>query len=152
MKLGKSAAVVTISASVVAGAFAARAALAWQTGNVIIGIVKQVYDGDGLWLDDGDGDPKTFLEVRLFGINAPEWNHLGGQEAKKFLGGRIKGQRVRCTVQGIDRYNRPLGVCLDDSGRDLSCAVAWAGHAVVTNARYARCDRTKLPPPSPAPF
>jgi len=126
---------------------------AWKAGDLIPGTVKQIYDGDGLWLEDGDGNPNTFLQIRLFGINAPEWNHFGGKEAKEFLVGRIKGQHVRCTVRDIDRkYSRPVSICLDDAGNDLSCAIVWAGHAVVTNAKYVPCDRSKLPPPGPAPF
>ena len=110
-------------------------------GGVIAVIVLQVYDGDGVWLDDGDGDPKTLRDVRLFGINAPEWNRPGGQEAKTFLARLIKGRLVRCQVKLIDeRYHRPIAVCLSPEGRDLACAIAWAGHATVTDAAYERCD------------
>lgn len=128
-----------------------------QVGSVIAGPVLQVYDGDGVWLDDGDGNPKTLRDVRLFGINAPEWNRPGGQEAKIFLAHMIKGRVVQCRVKLIDqKYHRPIAVCLDQTGRDLSCAVAWAGHAIVTDAAYEPCDRVRIllrsAKPTPAPF
>lgn len=102
---------------------------ALTTGNVINGMVENVHDGDGLWLGNGDGNPKNDLAVRLFGIDAPEWNRKDGQEAKKFLAQRIRGQHVRCIVQLIDKHRRPVSICVDDAGKDLSCAIAWAGHA-----------------------
>lgn len=148
-----------LGAAIIIGAatLSAEAARLPPIGSVVTGIVLQVYDGDGVWLDDGDGDPKTLRDVRLFGIDAPEWNRPGGQQAKTFLASMIKGRLVRCQVKLIDdRYRRPIAVCLSPEGRDLACAIAWAGHATVTDAAYARCDRVKIllrnASPEPPPF
>jgi endonuclease YncB( thermonuclease family) len=121
--------------------------------SVITQVVVQVYDGDGLWFEDGDGNPKTLLQVRLFGINAPEYNAPGGSESKQFLRGLIQGQVARCSIEEIDgRHNRPVGICLDRRGKDLACALVWYGHAHATHPKYYPCDRSRLPPPGPPPF
>lgn len=116
-------------------------------------IVAQVYDGDGLWFEDGDGNPKTYLQVRLFGINAPEYNAPGGSEAKQFLRRMVVGQLVRCNIVELDRrYNRPVGVCYDSTGKDIACALVWYNHAEATNQKYFPCDRARQPPQGLPPF
>ncbi|MDZ4741574.1 MAG: hypothetical protein SGJ03_16985 [Alphaproteobacteria bacterium] len=122
-------------------------------GQVVAGQVLQVYDGDGLWFDDGDGNPKTLLQVRLFGINAQEYNSPKGVEAKQFLRARMLGQNARCNIVAIDKaHKRPVGICFNAAGGDVSCMLVWYGHAVATDQKYYPCDRSRLPPPGPPPF
>ena len=124
-----------------------------QEGEIIDGIVSRVLDGDGLMIDG--------TKVRLFGIDAFENDRPRGPEARKFLKKLVEGKHVRCTVKSYDKKNqRPNAICIDDAGKDLSCAVAWHGFAVEwrtkSGGRYSRCDRiTRLqetPPPGLAPF
>jgi micrococcal nuclease len=57
-------------------------------------VVKSVYDGDTITLENGD-------KVRLLGINTPEIDggyrrgEAGGQEAKAWLTQKILGRKVR---------------------------------------------------------
>lgn len=152
MKVMRSAVLAGVCVSAALSSSEATSPTVAQSGEVITGIVAEVYDGDGLWFEDGDGNRNTNLAVRLFGINAPEMKAPGGQAAKKFLSQRIKGRHARCAVQKIDSYHRPVAVCADAAGKDLSCAVVWAGHAVPTEERYYPCDRRRLPPSGPPPF
>jgi endonuclease YncB( thermonuclease family) len=135
------------------GLSSASVAEAPSVGATIHQIVAQVYDGDGLWFEDGDGNPKTYLQVRLFGINAPEYNAPGGSDAKQFLRGKVVGQAVRCNIVELDRrYNRPVGVCFDTAGKDIACALVWYNHAEATHPKYFPCDRSRQPPQGLPPF
>lgn len=89
----------------------------------------QVIDGDGLFVDA--------REIRLFGIDAPEWNqrcHDGqpcGGLAKAYLESLVAGKTIAC--QGIEwirgrRGRRLLARCFVE-GRDLSAEMVRAGWA-----------------------
>jgi len=68
----------------------------------IIGRVVWVYDGDSFLLQDG----QNTLEVRLWGIDAPEYKQPCGREATKFLIGLIKGKYVSVEKVDQDKYGR----------------------------------------------
>lgn len=78
--------------------FAAGNALAWT------GLVVEVIDGDGIKaVRDGRA-----IEIRLNGIDCPEYRQPYGQEARKFLRNQIFARKVRIDATGIDKYNRTL--------------------------------------------
>ena len=93
-------------------------------GQVIVGAVEKVSDGDGIVVQG--------IKIRLYGVDAFESRRPGGADAKAFLKGLIQGKKVACTIQGVDVKddNRPYAICLDEHGKDLSCAVAWRGYAI----------------------
>ena len=98
---------------------------------------------------DGDSLRVAGTEVRLEGLDAPEWDQLCsrrqwkprqyrtyrcGAEAKAALIALIAGRPVTCegVVQpdgGVrDRYNRVLGIC-SAGGVELNAAMVESGHA-----------------------
>jgi endonuclease YncB( thermonuclease family) len=93
------------------------------------GIGKAI-DGDSLTVGD--------KEVRLHGIDAPEFNQTckkGGQdwacgsEAYDRLSRLVTGNEVRCTEIGKDQYGRTLGRCTV-GGVDVNRTMVTTGFAV----------------------
>ena len=66
-------------------------------------IVDRVIDGDSFTMSNEN-------EVRLIGIDAPEWNEPGGDIAKAYLEGLILGKELRFKLgaENKDFYNRLL--------------------------------------------
>ena len=70
---------------------------------------------------DGDSIYVGGVEVRLYGIDAPERDQTCetpegatwdcGAHVRQVLIDRYQGRMARCTVEGLDRYGRTLGVC-----------------------------------------
>ncbi len=68
---------------------------------------------------DGDGIKVRGYNVRLAGLDAPEWNQPAknrfgfwfnhGKRVKRALQRQVGGRRVRVAVEGFDRYGRVLG-------------------------------------------
>ena len=88
----------------------------------------------------GDGDSFTVGEtrVRLFGIDAPEFNQSckrNGQEwacgaaAAEQLSKLVTGKQVRCVSMGTDQHQRMLGRCTVGTV-DVNRAMVASGHAV----------------------
>jgi endonuclease YncB( thermonuclease family) len=121
----------------------------FAAANVIEG-PAQVIDGDSLRIGR--------TEVRLFGVDAPEYSQACfsngaqvacGTMAKDALEGLIGGSTLVCTAQGTDQYGRTVARC-QTSGVDVGNALVasgWAtayrryGHdyvAAETRARAAR--------------
>lgn len=87
-------------------------------------------DGDSLWVGD--------YEVRLKGIDAPEWKQdcrrggepwKCGESAREELVHAIGGGDVTCTISERDVYGRLLGRCTA-RGRDLNSGMVSAGMAI----------------------
>ncbi|WP_084607728.1 thermonuclease family protein [Sphingomonas jaspsi] len=86
-------------------------ALTSATAAPIYGIARAM-DGDSLHVGD--------TEIRLFGIDAPEWDQTCkkggaewacGQEAAKQLSDLVTGRDVRCDPMGRDQHQRTLAQC-----------------------------------------
>ena len=89
------------------------------------GRVIEIRDGDSfVLLHKG-----RTVEVRLFGIDAPEWNQPYGDKARSFL--RRKAYQARVTIQVItwDRYNRAIARVILPSGQNLAHELVRAGMA-----------------------
>lgn len=109
------------------------AALAWglptvAAANAIEG-VAEVIDGDSLRVGD--------TEVRLFGVDAPEFSQTCfsngaqvacGAMAKDALAGLIGGGRLVCAALGTDTYGRTVARC-QTSGVDVGAALVASGWA-----------------------
>ena len=90
-----------------------------------------VIDGDSLRLGD--------VEVRLYGIDAPElaqkcMDKTGrlydcGRKARQFLKRLVRAGTVTCRIGEYDRYDRAVAVCLA-GGRELNQAMVEAGWAI----------------------
>jgi endonuclease YncB( thermonuclease family) len=87
-------------------------------GAIITGSAE-AKDGDSVWLGSG----RVRLEVRLHGIDAPEYDQKckdkGGEEwscgteATRALGSLVNGRQLRCEVTDVDIYGRPIVKCFD---------------------------------------
>ncbi len=87
---------------------------------------------------DGDSLVVAGKEIRLAGIDVPEWDQVctgpdgkdwkPGQHASAWLRSRIEGKTVSCAPQGRDRHRRIIATCYLD-GQDINAHLASAGWA-----------------------
>lgn len=79
---------------------------------------------------DGDSITVDGQEVRLHGIDAPEWSQPcgGGKLAAAWVRKYTQGAPVTCTPRYRDRYGRYVSTCYVD-GHNLNEAVVRAGWA-----------------------
>ncbi|WP_341369055.1 thermonuclease family protein [Yoonia sp. BS5-3] len=89
------------------------------------------YEIAGLaFVTDGDGLRIKNTEIRLFGIDAPEFGHPLGKKAKWALHRLCKGQKIRAEVTGKDSHGRTVAKCFLPDGRDLSSEMVKLGLAL----------------------
>jgi endonuclease YncB( thermonuclease family) len=107
---------------------------------------------------DGDSFRAGDVEVRLHGIDAPEYRQTCrdgggsvacGKLARDALSKLLRGREVRCSIIERDRYGRQVSVCRDgdrDINREMvrqGWAIAYRRHAqaYVSAEREARLAR-----------
>jgi micrococcal nuclease len=105
------------------------------------GRVVGVLDGDSLMvLRDG-----RQVEVRLYGVDAPEGGQAFGSVAKRFLSNLVFEKTVMVEVRDIDRYKRSVAVVTVDRadvGLDMIRAgYAWHYTQYSNDARYAAAEQ-----------
>ena len=93
--------------------------------------VSKILDGDTFTLS---GQSRR---IRVWGPDAPEWNHQGGSAATASLRGLISGKRLRCAIRDIDRYGRLVAQCFLPDGRDIADEMIRSG-AAREYCRYSR--------------
>jgi endonuclease YncB( thermonuclease family) len=122
----------------VAVALAALAAAGWFTQRQPADITGEarVIDGDSLVV--------AGVEIRLYGIDAPEYRQYCfrrgrpwacGIDATRTLRALIASRPVACRGREEDRYGRTVATCAVD-GRDLGAAMVAGGHAVAYGAYH----------------
>lgn len=99
------------------------AVCAWA--ETITGRVVAVSDGDTITVLDGENRE---IKVRLAGIDAPEKDQEGGQEAKQSLSALVVGRVVDVNTSKRDKYGRAVGKVLLD-GQDVNLEQIKHGHA-----------------------
>jgi len=82
------------------------------------------------YIVDGDTLVIQKIQIRLFGIDAPEMNHPYGIKAKWALVSLCKGQTVRAEFTEEDAYGRTVALCSLSDGRDLSAEMVKLGLAI----------------------
>ena len=87
------------------------------------GFIERVVDGDSLHLH---GQP---VQIRLWGLDAPEWDTPAGPAATAALTRLALGKHPVCDDMGRDRYQRILGRCYLPDGRALTAAMIETGTA-----------------------
>jgi endonuclease YncB( thermonuclease family) len=126
-----------------AAALAGLAAAGWLAGRQTpqVAGVARIIDGDSLEV--------AGVEIRLYGIDAPEYRQYCfrrgrpwacGVEATRALRAMIANRPVACRAREQDRYGRTVAVC-SVGGVDLGAAMVSAGHAVAYGA-YDAEERT----------
>ena len=93
---------------------------------------NKIYTGKVIWLHDGDSfilkSGGKRLEVRLWGVDAPEKSQAGGREALYFMIKLLKNKDVRVESLTKDPYGRIVAkVYLDDIFVNLK--IIQSGHA-----------------------
>ena len=117
-------------------ALAALAAAGWFARRDAADIVgsAQVIDGDSLTV--------AGVEIRLYGIDAPEYRQqcfrrgrpwACGIDATRTLRALIAARPVACRAREEDRYGRTVATCSVE-GADLGAAMVAGGHAVAYGA------------------
>ncbi len=95
---------------------------------------------------DGDSLRRSDVEIRLYGIDAPEYRqscrdkhgkeYSCGRQAANALRGLVQGREVSCSTSETDRYGRAVALCKAgdlDLNREmvrLGWAVAYTSHSI----------------------
>jgi endonuclease YncB( thermonuclease family) len=120
---------------------------------VVTGTVVRVFDGDSLQLRTG-GDT---VDIRLYGVDAPERNQTDADAARRALSGMILRKRVEVEVIDVDQYGRYVAIVRRDDAL-INEAMLRAGHAwafraylgrLAGDARYCELDCTIIPAKPP---
>jgi endonuclease YncB( thermonuclease family) len=101
-------------------------AFGWQ------GVVVKVIDGDSIQIRHG----KTVKEIRLYGIDAPEYKQPFGNKAKKALRKKILRETVIVEGKKIDRYGRVVAL-VSHKGELINRSLVKSGLAWVSS-KYCR--------------
>lgn len=125
-------------------------AVQWATVGVLLAalVVIQIYHPEWTGIDlgqnpyraiDGDSFKAGATEIRLYGIDAPEYrqscrdsdghDHPCGQLAREALSSLIRNTSITCTTLDRDRYGRQVSVCRDGA-RDINREMVRQGWAV----------------------
>ena len=97
-------------------------------GHIIALELDKVIDGDSLLLKNGE-------QIRLCGINAPEWNQPMGEDAKKYLITHLQKNKPRnlsfqpCSLEKHDKYGRILA-WVEVNGKDIGGELLENGFAL----------------------
>ena len=106
-------------------------------GETLRVLVEKVRDGDSL-LTRVDG---RHVEVRLHGIDAPEFDQPWGEESRAALVALVLGESVRLTVTDTDRFGRKIAVVRRDADREpVNLRLVRDGHAWVFRRYEKRAD------------
>ena len=103
------------------------------------------------WVTDGDGIRVARQEVRIVGLDAPEWDQKAkhrdgywfnhGKRVKSALIQEIGGKHVRVSVEGTDKFGRLLGTVIYEGG-DIGEWLVREGHAIAAYSdRYIHVER-----------
>jgi endonuclease YncB( thermonuclease family) len=101
-------------------------ACAWQ------GYVVQVLDGDSLRVKRGS----EIIEIRLYGVDCPEWGQEYGNKAKRYTKKKIYRKKVNVEPKDIDRYGRVVAL-VGSAGNLINKDLVRDGRAWVYT-RYCR--------------
>jgi endonuclease YncB( thermonuclease family) len=101
-----------------------------QSKEPTIAGLAQVIDGDSIVIGG--------KQIRLLGVDAPEWDQTcpsstgklqAGSEATAWLRSRLEARTVSCSVESKDRYGRLLATCYLD-GENINSTLVAAGWAM----------------------
>ena len=97
-----------------------------QNNKKIVGRIIYILDGDSFVSEIGGSE----FKIRLWGIDCPEYNQPGGEDAKMFLSSLVMRKKVFLTLKDIDKYGR-LVVIAENIDGVLNEQLVSHGHAWV---------------------
>lgn len=103
-----------------------------SAGEIFPATVKKVIDGDSLLV----ATAKNTIEVRLYGVDCPEYDQPYSKAAKKFVEKNVLGKKVVIEPAYRDSYGRLVAVVVRDN-KVLNNDLVQAGLAWVY-PRYCR--------------
>ncbi len=121
----------------------------------LMGCKNDVYSGIGRALDGDNILINEATEIRLWGIDAPEYQQkcyspsqeaeVGcGLKAQAFLDKLLSHTQISCSHEGTDRYNRILSICQTADGTEINkklVAEGWAlDYTQYSGARYRMAE------------
>ncbi|WP_353958948.1 thermonuclease family protein [Marivivens donghaensis] len=65
----------------------------------------------------------------MWGLDAPETDEAGGRAATQALSDLIESQTLSCHIKDVDRYNRIVGQCFLEDGKDIAAEMIRIGLA-----------------------
>ncbi|MEN8200020.1 MAG: thermonuclease family protein [Thermodesulfobacteriota bacterium] len=104
--------------------FTSQKALADQTGTAF---VEKIIDGDSILVSYRS----ETTQVRLWGIDTPEYSQSYSKVAKKYTGRLVNKKRVRLEVKDWDNYGRMVAMVTMEDGKCLNEELLKAGLAWV---------------------
>jgi len=119
-----------------------------ERNNKIAGRCERVVDGDSLYIAGHK------VQIRLWGVDAPERGERGYLQAKDKLTALAKGNQLRCTIKDIDKYQRAVARCFvqksDKARLELNRALLEAGvareYCWFSKGFYGFCGKQKAAP------
>ncbi len=88
----------------------------------------KLIDGDSLFVYLRGG---RRIELRLWGIDTPEYDQPYSKKARQCLKNRVENQVLYLRRKGIDKYGRTLGVLYNQSGENVNGLLVSDGCAWV---------------------
>jgi micrococcal nuclease len=88
----------------------------------------RIFDGDSFLANKSNG---TEVEIRLFGIDAPERNQPWSRKSRDALRDLLQDTGFSVRTITIDTYERTIAVVTLPDGRQVNSAMVEAGHAWV---------------------
>ncbi|WP_367268187.1 thermonuclease family protein [uncultured Thiohalocapsa sp.] len=76
---------------------------------------------------DGDTIVVSRVAIRLQGLAAPELGEQWGRTSRDAMQRIVAGNRLNCTLTGERPYDREVGVCRLDDGRDIAAILVGRG-------------------------
>lgn len=88
--------------------------------------VHHIIDGDSLAVVLG----QTYMEIRLWGIDAPEYDQPGSEEASERLASLTKSGKIILFIKDRDRYGRTVAI-VNCNAINVNEAMVASGNAWV---------------------
>ena len=102
-----------------------------EEAKILIARAARIVDGDTFYLDG------VATRIRLWGVDAPEREEDGFDEATQTLARLVEGETLSCEHVDTDPYKRIVARCFFNDGRDLSEQMIDSG-AASEFLRYTR--------------
>lgn len=93
-----------------------------KIGETLTGSVTRIVDGDSLYVEN--------KKLRLWGVDAPDKDEFGYNEARKKLQEIVQDQTVTCTCKDTDRHGRSMVLCTLQNGDDVGKILIESGWAL----------------------